>query len=73
MKYIIKVLPKSSKNEIIKLSNTEFKVKLTAAPVDGEANKKLIEFLSKELKIAKSRISIIKGGKNRNKIVEIVT
>ena len=73
-KYNIKVLPRSSQNKIIgKMSDGTLKIKLTAPPVDGEANKKLIELLSKEFKVAKSRIKIIKGLRGKNKVVEIET
>jgi len=47
------------------------KVKLTAPPVDGEANKKLIELLSKEFGVAKSKVKIVKGEASRRKVVEI--
>lgn len=68
----IKVLPKSSQNKIVgQLADGTLKVKLTAAPVDGAANKKLIELLSKEWKIPKSQIKIVKGMTGRNKIIEI--
>jgi uncharacterized protein len=67
----IRVTPRASKNEIIKVSETEYKVKLTAAPIDGEANEKLIKLLSKKWKVAKSRIRIERGEKSREKMVEI--
>lgn len=67
----LKIIPRSSQNKLIKLSNNEYKVKLTAAPVDGEANKKLLEFLSKEWKIPKSKIKITKGLASRRKIIEV--
>ena len=48
----IKISPKAKKNEII--NEGEFvKVKITAQPIDGKANKALIEFLSKILKFLK--------------------
>ena len=69
----IKVLPRSSQNKIIgKMTDGTLKVKLTAPPIDGEANKKLIELFSKEWKISKSKIKIIKGLKSKNKVVEII-
>ncbi|MBD3311814.1 MAG: hypothetical protein GF349_05005 [Candidatus Magasanikbacteria bacterium] len=70
--YKIKVLPRSSKNEIVgKMEDGSIKVKLTAAPVGGEANKKLIALLSKEWKIPKSKIKIVKGLRSKNKLIEI--
>jgi len=67
----LKIIPRSSQNQIIKISDDEYRIKLTATPVDGEANKKLIEFLSKEWKIPKSKIKIAKGLTSRRKTVEI--
>lgn len=69
----IKVLPRSSKNELLKLEDGTYKLKLTAAPVDGEANEALIKFLSKEFGVSKSQIRILKGETSKNKVVEINT
>ncbi len=62
----IKISPNASKNEIIK-SDTEIKVKITAQPIENKANKALIMFLSKTLKIAKSNIEIVKGETSKEK------
>ena len=67
----IKVTPIASKNELIKISSTEWKAKLTSAPVNNKANQALIKFLAKELGFRKGQIEIIKGLKSRNKIVKI--
>ena len=62
MRIYIKVSPRSSKNEIVKVSEGEYKVKLTAAPVDGQANEALIKLLAKVFGVSKSAITIV-GGK----------
>lgn len=67
----IHVVPRSSKNEIIPLEDQNFRVKITAAPVDGDANKKLIEIISEYFDVAKSCVTIVKGERGRKKIVEI--
>ena len=68
----LKIIPRSSRNEIITDENTDIlKIKLTAPPVDGEANGELIKFLSKEWDIPKSKIKIIKGERSKHKIIEI--
>jgi len=53
------------------LEDGSYRIKITAAPVDGEANKKVIELLSQEWKIPKSRIKIVRGKTGRGKIIEI--
>ena len=61
------VQPKSSKNEIVGLHDGTLKVKLTAPPVDGAANKLCIKFLAKQLGTAKSNIDIVSGETGRHK------
>ena len=70
----IRVLPRSSRNEIDgEMSDGTLKVKLTAPPVDGEANKKLIELLVKHFDISKSKIKIVRGLTSKTKMVVIST
>ena len=64
----IKILPNASKCEFIK-NDDELKVKITAPPIDGKANKCLIEFLSKSFKVPKSYIKIVKGETSKEKTV----
>ncbi len=63
-----KISPNSSKNEIIK-TDDGIKVKITAQPIDGKANKALVEYLSKEFKVPKTYIEIVKGTTNKEKTV----
>lgn len=72
MRIYIKVIPRSSKNEITKVSEGEYKVKLTAAPIDNKANKMLLDILSGYFDIPKSSLKIIGGKSAGVKIVEII-
>jgi uncharacterized protein (TIGR00251 family) len=68
----LRVQPKAGKNELsLSKSRDALKVKLTSAPVDGEANKALIKILSKFLKIKKTSITITSGKKSRDKRVKL--
>ena len=64
----LKIIPNSSRNEIIKESENSWRVKLTASPTGGKANQALIKFLAKNLGITQSDIKIIKGLKSKNKM-----
>jgi uncharacterized protein (TIGR00251 family) len=66
----VKVQPRSSKRGIEVIGDT-LRVKLTAPPVDGAANKQLIEILSETLGIGKGSIRIVRGISSRDKVVEI--
>ncbi|WP_413586221.1 DUF167 domain-containing protein [Bdellovibrio sp. HCB274] len=65
------IQPKSSKNQIVGPHNGLLKIKISAPPVDGEANAELIQFLSKFFKVAKRDVTLIKGDTGRSKTVEI--
>ena len=67
----VKVLPRSSRNQVIGKEGDVFKLKLTSPPVEGKANKALIELLAKRLRIAKGRIEIISGKRSRLKSILI--
>ena len=68
----VQVTPRASKNRIIKIMDDgTVKIHLTAPPVDGEANAKLVAFLAKVLDVAKSRIEIVAGETGRDKLVTV--
>jgi len=63
--------PKSSKNEIAGAYRDGIKIRVTAPPSEGKANKALIKLLAKELRIPESDIGILKGHHSREKILRI--
>lgn len=68
--FTLKISPNASKNEIIKTSEG-VKVKITAPPVDGKANKCLIEYLSKLFKVPKTSFEILRGETSKEKTLLI--
>ncbi len=72
MRINIHVIPRSSINKITEQPDGSFKVKLTAPPVEGAANEKLIELVAKKFDVAKKHVKIIKGVKGKNKIIDII-
>ena len=63
----IRVQPKSSKDEFSEVMDERIKIRITAPPVDGKANKHLIKYLAKAFKVSKSQITIKNGETSRNK------
>jgi uncharacterized protein len=70
----VHLVPRSSRNEIVEIMETgSVKIKLTAPPVDGQANKALIDFLADALDVPPSQIEIISGQTSKNKIVTVLS
>ena len=65
------IQPGSKKNEWVGIYDGLPKLKIAAQPIEGKANKEIIEFLSDYLGIPKSLISIKSGDTGRRKVVEI--
>ena len=68
----IKVFPNSKEEEVIRKSEDSFEVKVRAEPIRGLANRAVIDALSLYFKIPPSRIRLVRGFRERNKIFEII-
>ncbi len=74
LKIHLKVIPNSIKNEfcgVIKDVNNQelLKLKVTAVAEDGKANKEVIKFIAKALRITQGDIEIISGITSRKKVL----
>ena len=71
MRIYVKVTPRSGKNEVIKISEGEYKVKVTAPPEKGKANEAVIKVLADYFDVPKSLVNIIGGRTARTKMIDI--
>jgi uncharacterized protein len=67
----VHVAPRASANRVLGVHNGALKVALTAPPVEGAANKALVEFLAKALGVPKSAVAILSGETSRNKSLRV--
>lgn len=71
----VRVTPKAAANRIKveELENGDYliRVYVTTVPEDGKANKAVLELLAKELGIAKSKLTIVKGLTGKDKTIQI--
>ena len=68
----VKVQPGASNDELADIIYNEtqsdrIKIRITAPPVDGKANKHLVSYLAKLFAVAKSQISLLNGETGRSK------
>ncbi len=68
----VRVTSNAKEAHVTKTSETSFEVKVDEKAVGGRANKRLLEILSKHFNVPKSRITIVRGAKSRDKMVEII-
>jgi hypothetical protein len=67
----VKVQAGVRKEELVKKSEDAFEVKVREKAEKGMANKRTREILAKHFKVSLSKIFLIKGSKEKNKIFEI--
>jgi uncharacterized protein len=69
--FSIRIQPRASKNEFMRMEDGSVKIRLTAPPVDGAANEALVRFLADQFDISRSHVEIVSGHTSRDKIVRI--
>jgi uncharacterized protein (TIGR00251 family) len=68
----VKVTPRAKKNELTGVTEDgTVKIKVTAPPVDGQANQALVKFLAEFFDIPQSNVEIIAGQTSRDKLIAI--
>lgn len=68
----VKVFPNSKEKKVIKKEKDSFYIYVKEKPVNNEANFAVFNALSAYFNVPLEKIRIIKGGKERNKIFEII-
>ena len=67
----VRVQPKASKNLVEGYVGDTFRLRVTSPPENGKANAAVIALLAAALDINRSRLTIIKGTRSRDKIVGV--
>ena len=69
----VRVTPRSSRNEIVEISNDGMvKVRLTATADDIKINLALVNFLAEILDVPRGRVDIVAGVSGKDKLVSIL-
>ena len=67
----LRVQPRASRDEIGGISGGRVKVRVTAPPVDDDANERLRSFLAKEFGVSRGRVRILSGQTGREKRIAV--
>ncbi len=71
IRFSVVIQPQSSKNKVTGIHNDVLKIRLTAPPVEGIANKSFNRFFAKWLGVSSSKVNIIQGLSSKNKTIEV--
>jgi hypothetical protein len=67
----VRVLPRSSRTEAAGVRDGALKIRITAPPVEGQANEACLRFLAEALGVRKSQVALTAGSTGRNKAFAI--
>jgi hypothetical protein len=70
--FTVRVVTRAQRDEIVGIQEDgTLKIRLTAAPTDGQANVALIKFLAERLGVSESDIEIVAGKETRDKWISV--
>jgi uncharacterized protein (TIGR00251 family) len=67
----LRIQPRASRDRIEGVQGDRLRIRLTAPPVDGQANDRLRRFLARTFAVGRTRVVIESGGAARDKRVRI--
>ena len=67
----VRVQPRAASSGIVGRHGEALKVRLTAPPVEGAANRALVDLLAETFRISRGAITIVSGAGARTKVVEL--
>jgi hypothetical protein len=65
------IQPNAAGNEVVGVQGDRLKVRVSAPPVDGKANRELVAYFAKALGAPKSSIEIVRGLSGRRKTLSV--
>jgi hypothetical protein len=67
----VRLRPRGHADELIGFEAGVLQARVSAPPVDGKANKALCRLIAKRVGVAPSRVSVVRGAKSRDKLVQV--
>jgi uncharacterized protein len=67
----VRVQPRARRNEVVEKAGGLFRVRVTAAPEGGAANRAVVALLAEALDVAPSRLALVRGAASRDKLFRV--
>lgn len=70
--FTVRVVTRAQRDELVGIQEDgSVKVRLTASPMEGQANVALVKFLAARLGVPESAVEIVAGHQHRDKVVSV--
>ncbi len=70
-RFAVHLTPRGGRDVIGAVEGDTVRVRVAAAPVNGQANEALIRLLAKRLRVGRNAIRIVRGGTSVHKVLEV--
>lgn len=67
----VRLRPRGRGDELLGFEEGVLRARVSAPPTDGRANRALCKLIAARVGVAPSRVSVVLGGKSRDKVVEV--
>jgi hypothetical protein len=67
----VRVIPRAKRDEVAGERDGALLVRVSAPPVEGRANAAVCRLIAGEIGVAPSKVSVVRGGSAREKVVRI--
>ena len=67
----VRVQPRASRNEVVGWQGPALRVRVTAAPTDGRANRAVVDLLAAACGVAPSAVELVRGAASRDKLFRV--
>ncbi len=68
----LRVQPRAARDEIVGWQDEALRVRVTAPPVEGEANTAVRRLVARALGVPPSNVALVRGDRSRDKVVRVV-
>ncbi len=67
----VRVQPGASRDQVVGWEQDLLRVRLRARAVEGQANRRLLEFLAEALGLRPYQVSLLRGERSREKLIQV--
>jgi uncharacterized protein (TIGR00251 family) len=67
----VRVQTRAARDELVGWRDDVFVVRLSTPPIEGRANRALCRLIARAVRVAPSRVAVVRGERSRDKVVRV--